>query len=73
MEAENEPTVISITDIDKCIAMLMNSSGIKCEPCRKCGDEHFPNYGHRVGECDECWFSRFPKEDVQAFYRSFFE
>lgn len=67
------PTEFTATDIDKVTEMLSNGYfDLKQKPCWKCSKEHFPNYGHHLQECDECYFARFPKEEVEAFYRSFF-
>lgn len=67
-----EPTELTIDDIDK-IFKHLKSSEIRQIQCMSCGEKHIPNYGHGFGECDECYFSRFPKEDTEKFYRSFFE
>ncbi len=70
----DKPIELTIEDIDKFYEKLMNGEfDIKMKPCFKCGKEHFPNYGHHLCECDECFFSRFPKKQVEAFYRSFLE
>lgn len=69
----DKPTELTQEDFVKCVEMLMNCSEIKLHICRKCKNEHFPNYGESAGMCDECWFARFPKEIVEKFYRSFFE
>jgi hypothetical protein len=72
-EPEDEPTILTASDIDRFVEVLMNSE-IKKHNCFKCSGEYFGgSYGHHIGECDECWFSRFPKAEVEAFYRSFFE
>jgi DNA-directed RNA polymerase subunit RPC12/RpoP len=69
----NCPTVLTVGEIDKFFEKLMTQE-IKPHQCVKCGKEYyFDSYGDHIGECDECWFSRFPKEERQAFYRSFFE
>lgn len=69
---DDEPTEITSADLDKCIDMLMNSE-IKAHECFKCSKRYFGgSYGHHIGECDECWFNRFPKDQVKEFYRSFF-
>jgi uncharacterized protein (DUF983 family) len=73
MATEDKPTILTLEDIDKFVETLKNSE-IKEHNCLKCGKGYFfDSYGHHIGECDGCWFSRFPKEEVQAFYRSFFE
>lgn len=46
---------------------------IKEITCFKCSEPHLPNYGYHVGECDECFFSRFTKEQREKFYRSLFK
>ncbi len=69
----NCPTEVTMEDIDNFIHKLMTDE-IKPKKCFKCSKEYwFGSYGDHIGECDECWFSRFPKEEVEAFYRSFFE
>lgn len=68
----NCPTVITPEDIDKAIDYIMNEE-IKAKICRKCSKEYYlDSYGVHIGECDECWFSRFTKEEREKFYRSFF-
>jgi hypothetical protein len=69
----DKPTEITIEDINKLADMLMNSE-IQKKHCFKCNKSYcLDSYGDHIGECDECWFSRFPKEQVEEFYRSFFE
>ena len=66
------PTVLTAKDIEKFGEKLMNEE-IKKHNCFKCGKEYyFDSYGHHIRECDECWFSRFSREERTAFYRSFF-
>lgn len=66
-------TELTIDDIDKFVNKLINEE-IKTHQCLKCGKIYYmESYGHHIGECDECWFSRFPKEEVEAFCRTFFE
>lgn len=68
-----EPTEITREDVDKCIEMLKNHV-IEPKTCFKCSKLYYlGSYGDHIGECDQCWFSRFPKEEVMAFCRSFFE
>ena len=70
---DDEPTQCSADDFQKVVDMLMNSE-IQTYECRKCDKKYIhDSYGHHIGECDECWFARFPKDEVIAFYRSFFE
>lgn len=69
---DDKPTEITRDDIDKFVEKSMTEE-IKPHKCFKCDKEYyFDSYGHHIGECDECWFSRFQKEEVQSFYRSFF-
>ncbi len=69
----DEPTELTAEDIDKFMEKLMNGDlDLKPRPCFSCSKNHFPSYGSAVGECDECWFKRFPKDQVKEFYRSFF-
>lgn len=73
MDEEDKPTELTKEDIDKFFNGLMNGDyDAKPRFCLNCSKSHFPSYGSSVGECDECWFDRFPKEQVQEFYRSFF-
>lgn len=67
----DEPTELTYEDIDKCLEKLMNME-ITQHQCFKCSKFYFSSYGHHIRECDECWFKRFPKEQVEEFYRSFF-
>lgn len=68
---DDNPTEITSADIDKFFEMLMNSE-IQQHQCFKCSKEYIQSYGHHICECDECYFKRFPKEQVEEFYRSFF-
>ena len=69
----DKPTEITRKDIDDFVDKLLNSE-LKAHKCMKCSNEYYlGSYGHHIGECDECWFSRFPKDEVKDFYRSFFE
>lgn len=65
----DKPTELTVDDINKFAKYLENYVIIEKE-CL-CGKSYIPNYSHIL--CDECFFSRFPKEQVEAFYRSFFE
>lgn len=67
---EDQPTELISKDFDKFLEILMNSE-INIRKCWNCSKEFFPNYNFE--ECDECYFSRFPKDQVEKFYRSFFE
>lgn len=74
MEDLNKPTELTQEDIDTFIIKMMNGDfDMKARPCSSCGKEHYPNYGFHIDECDECYFARFPKEEREKFYRSFFE
>jgi uncharacterized OB-fold protein len=66
---DDKPTEITIDDIEKYYNKIMTQE-IKKHTCLKCSKKYFPNY-HEY-ECDECFFSRFPKEIVSEYYRSFF-
>lgn len=63
----NKPTELTSEDIDQLINQIMPYQ------CVKCSKKYIHSYGQDVGECDECWFARFPKEEREAFCRSFFE
>lgn len=68
----NCPTEITFQDIDTFFEKLKNGEyDPKMRRCFKCNKEFWPNYD--IDKCDECYFSQFPKEQVKAFYRSFFE
>lgn len=67
----HKPTELTVDQIDNVIKYLMNYE-IKHSQCFKCGKKHFGSYGYNKNECDECWFSRFPKEDVEKFCKTFF-
>lgn len=72
--SEDSSTELTREDIDAFVSDLMAGKyDIKMRNCFKCSKEYFPNYGSHLDECDECYFSRFPKEQVQEFCRSFFE
>lgn len=66
-------TELTHYDIDNFVKKMMNGEfDPKSRTCMKCGADHFANYGGHIQECDECYFDRFPKEQVKKFYRSFF-
>lgn len=70
---DDKPTELTINDIDSCFNILMNSE-IKEKKCFTCGKGYYSDiYGHAFMECDECFFKRVPKEEREAFFRSFFE
>lgn len=74
MLEEDKPTELTAEDIDKFVNSCMSGAfDIKFRSCWKCSKEHFPNYGAHLMECDECFFSRWPKKEREAFFRSFFE
>ena len=64
---DDSPTILTREDIDKA---LMNFE-LKKRKCLSCAQEFYANYSRE--ECDECFFSKFPKEERDKFYRSFFE
>jgi hypothetical protein len=69
----DKPTDLTREDIDKFVEKLMTDE-IKEKKCHTCGKGFYlDSYGHSFGECDECFFSRWTKEEREAFYRSFFE
>lgn len=68
----DEPTILTRADIDAFIQKIATEE-IKPRQCFKCSKSYYTGgYGHHIGECDECYFSRFPKEEVEEFYRGFF-
>ena len=66
----DKPTVLTAKDIENFVKYLMDYE-IKMLICWNCSKEFLPSYDQY--ECDECYFSRFPKEEVEKFYRSFLE
>lgn len=69
---EDKPTELTCANIDKFMEGLLNGDyDPKKRPCWTCSKEFFPNYNDM--ECDECWFSRFSKEEVKAFYQTFLD
>ena len=69
----DKPTEVTREDIDKFVEKLMTEE-IRKHQCFKCSKEYFGgSYGHHIGECDECWFSRFPKDQVEEFCKGFFD
>lgn len=66
------PTVLTDEDIKRFVEKLKTEE-IKKHKCFNCVKEYYFSYGNHIGECDECWFSRFPKEQIEDFCRSFFE
>lgn len=70
---DNSATILTRSDLDKFLENCMTEE-IRKHQCCKCSKEYIgASYGHHIGECDQCWFDRFPKEQVEEFYRSFFE
>lgn len=67
----NQSTEITADDIDQFVNQLMKSE-IKQWNCLKCNKLYIISYGQHLQECDECYFSRFDKKDVEAFCRRFF-
>ena len=68
----DKPTEINAADIDNLLEKMNRGDfDIKLKSCWTCSKEFFPNYDSC--KCDECYFSQFPKDQVVAFYRSFFE
>ena len=61
---------LTIQEIDKATEFLLNSD-IKTYTCAKCGKEF--SQGYSTYECDECFFSRFPKKDVECFCKRFLD
>jgi DNA-directed RNA polymerase subunit RPC12/RpoP len=70
---DDKPTKITPSDIYNFVKTLMESE-IKPKNCFTCSKEfYFQSYGDAFRECDECFFKRIPKEEREAFFRSFFE
>lgn len=68
-----DETEITVDDIDTVLKDIIEGKyDVQPRPCLKCGKCHFPSYGAHLDECDECFFSRFPKEEREDFYRNFF-
>lgn len=73
MSNNDSPTEINADDLNKVMQKMLNGDfDIKMRACCSCNKDHFPSYGAHIGECDECYFNRFPKDQVEKFYRSFF-
>ena len=66
------PTELTLADIDRFVEMYM-SEEIRGHECFSCGKIYYGGYGHHMCNCDECFFKRFPKEQVERFCRSFLE
>ncbi len=67
----DKPTELTFEYIDKFVKGLLNGGyDPKPRPCFNCSKQFFPNYDSM--KCDECYFAQFPKEEVKAFYRTFF-
>ncbi len=74
MSEETKPTELTIEDVEAFVAGLNRGDyDPKIVKCWVCDVDHFPNYGHRLGECDECFFSRFSPKARRKFYMSFLE
>jgi hypothetical protein len=68
----NESTELKKEDLDEIMRRIIGGEfdmkKIKCWGCEK------EFYNSRDGmNCDECFFKKFPKEQVENFYRSFLE
>ena len=72
MNDDDDISILKASDIDKTMEHIKNYE-TPPDQCLKCGKTYYGGYGYHIGECDECWFSRFPKEQVERFYRSFFD
>ncbi len=69
---DNTPTELTVEDINNTLQKLLDDE-IREKHCTVCNKGFYlQSYGYLFGECDECYFSRFPKEQVEKFYRSFF-
>lgn len=68
---DDEPTELTFSDVEKFMQKLMTEE-IRQHECFNCGEKYIHSYGHNLCECDECYFKRFPKEQVEEFFRSFF-
>jgi hypothetical protein len=66
---EDKPTELTIEDLDKFLQYLENFE-ISMRKCFTCSKDFLANYS--LEECDECYFSRFPKDQVEEFCRGFF-
>lgn len=73
-EYDNAPTELTKEDINIFAKNLLEGKyDLKERPCMKCSKDHFPSYGAHLGECDQCYFERWPIEERTKFFRSFFE
>ena len=69
----DKPTEITLSDIESFFDKLMNSENSE-KTCSNCNKKYyFDSYGYLFMECDECYFKRWPKEERETFFRSFFE
>lgn len=71
-EIDDSPTELTQNDVEEFFQKFLNGDyDLKPRPCFGCSKLFIPNCSDM--ECDECWFSRFPKDQVEAFCRTFFE
>lgn len=71
---DDKPTEITIEDIDNVLKKIENGDfDIKKTDCLCCGKSHLPNYGWQILQCDECFFSRYTKEQKEEFFRRILE
>lgn len=66
----DEPTIFTREMIDKFVEKCMHEEILPIV-CLKCGKEQFGGFNHHL--CDECHFSRYPKQAVKEFHQKFFE
>jgi hypothetical protein len=71
MTDRKEITEITKEDMDKFVNNLLKNE-ITLKKCSICNKKYLHSYGENFQECDECFFKRFPKEEVQKFCKSFF-
>jgi hypothetical protein len=70
---KDSPTELTLQDIEKAFQIIKDYE-IKEKKCTACGKGFYLQvYGYMFGECDECYFSRWSKEEVEKFCRGFFD
>jgi hypothetical protein len=73
MSESDEPTILTFKDIENFLDRIEKGEfDVKEKDCWNCGKKYLMSYGASLCECDECYFSRFPKDQVEQFYKSFF-
>ncbi len=69
---DNNPSELTRADVDKFTNDLLNYEYQEME-CIKCRKKFCETQLNIDRECDECFFSQFPKEEVTKFCKRFLE